>query len=160
MSSNEIAVTPATAGDGDRAPGSENEPGGAEMQQNATFCNTSGGVQLTVKQQQALEMLLHGDRDSGVARVVGVDRVTLWRWQTQDPAFISELARRRKLLWNLSGDRCRRLLLKAIDVLERDLDDQYGKSSRAAMAVLQMCGRFAPAPEPEPNAKAEGVNRS
>src|SRR5687768_512883 len=70
MSSNEKPQTPASVGAVEPAPASDvpptMAPGGAGMQPNATFCNTGAENCLTVKQLQALDMLLYGETDAAV----------------------------------------------------------------------------------------------
>jgi hypothetical protein len=146
MSSNEKRVTPAGADELDRARTSENDSDDGETLQNVTECYTNGGVGdgLSVLQFRALDMLLLGKTDSAIAEALGVSRMTLWRWQTNDEPFMAELARRRRLVWHNTADRFRRVLGKAVDVLEDDLNG-FG-ASRAAYAVLQMCSRFEPPP--------------
>lgn len=57
---------------------------------------------LSVKQQQALQRLLKGLSDGHVAREVGVDRKTVYRWRTSDPAFKAALEAERKRQWTES----------------------------------------------------------
>jgi hypothetical protein len=94
---------------------------------------------LSVKQENAIDMLVTGAADAEVAEAVGVNRVTVTRWRNYDPQFEAELNARRKALWGVSVDRLRALLPRAIDALEAELDG--GKHRvRAAVSVLQLAG--------------------
>ena len=65
-----------------------------------------------------------------------VERTTVWRWR-RDPAFQTELGRRREELWSDSVDRMSGLLGPALDVLADALDD--GDRS-IAMQFLRLLG--------------------
>lgn len=77
---------------------------------------------LTLKQENAIDMLVTGATNSEVAEAVGVNRVTVTRWRLYDPRFEAELNTRRKALWGSAVDRLRALLPRAIDALEAELD--------------------------------------
>jgi hypothetical protein len=94
---------------------------------------------LTVKQENAIDMLVMGGTDSEVAEGIGVHRVTVTRWRLYDPQFEAELNARRKAIWGSAVDRLRALLPRAIDALEAELDDGRHRT-RAAVSVLQLAG--------------------
>jgi hypothetical protein len=85
----------------------------------------------------AVDLLAGGHPDGEVAAEVGVDRTTLWRWRTSDPAFRAELARRREELWRSSTDRLRALIPRALGVVEQAIDDG---DRGAALALLKLGG--------------------
>jgi hypothetical protein len=93
---------------------------------------------LSVKQENAIDMLVTGAIDSEVAKAVGVNRVTITRWRLYNPAFEAELNRRRKDVWGASVDRLRALLPRALDALEEELGGRH--RLRAAVSVLQLAG--------------------
>jgi hypothetical protein len=94
---------------------------------------------LTVKQENALDLLVQGETDAAVAEVVGVNRVTVTKWRNYDAHFQAELNIRRKQVWGTSVDRLRSLLPRALDVLEAELD--HGKQrGRTALEILRMAG--------------------
>lgn len=94
---------------------------------------------LTIKQENALDLLVIGETDSATAEAVGVARVTVTKWRNYDPHFQAELNRRRQDMWGASVDRLRSLLPHALDALEHEL--QHGKQrSRVAIEVLRLAG--------------------
>jgi Homeodomain-like domain len=95
--------------------------------------------ELSLEQLNAIDLLVTGKSDREVAEVVGVSRQTVCGWRLYDPSFQAELNRRRKEVWGAAADRLRSLLPKALEVLERELDE--GPNSwRAALKVLEMAG--------------------
>jgi hypothetical protein len=94
---------------------------------------------LTIKQQNALDLLVLGETDAATAQAVGVNRVTVTKWRNYDPHFQAELNRRRQELWGAAVDRLRSLLPLAIDTLEHEL--HHGKQrGRVAIDVLRLAG--------------------
>ena len=97
--------------------------------------------QLTIKQKQALELLLTGASLTEVAEKVGVARQTVSVWHNRDTRFIAELNRRRKELWVSNQDKLRQLVSDAVDVLA---DEMHGTDlhlrHKAAVAVLKAVG--------------------
>ena len=78
--------------------------------------------QITPEQETALDLILAGQSDREVALAVNRRRQTICEWR-HDPAFVAALNTRRIEIWGHSIDRLRGLLPKALDVLERALDD-------------------------------------
>ena len=117
------------------------------VQQNATFCNTtenttespspnsSPGEDLSTAQSRAIELLLQGFSDVDVARQVGVDRTTIFRWRRKQ-AFRKDLARQRKLLLRQSIKRLQSLLEPAIDILHRQISGTDDKTALRAASIL------------------------
>ena len=94
---------------------------------------------MTVKQLNAIDLLVQGETDTATAETVGVHRVTVTKWRNYDPYFQAELNRRRKELWSSSTDRLRALLPRALDTLEQEL--QEGKHrGRVAIDLLRLAG--------------------
>ena len=94
---------------------------------------------LTIKQENALDLLVLGETDAATAEAVGVNRVTVTKWRNYDPCFQAELNRRRQDVWGASVDRLRSLLPRALDALEDEL--QHGKQrGRLAIEVLRLAG--------------------
>jgi transposase-like protein len=92
---------------------------------------------LNEKQRAAMQLLLMGKKLSTIARTLGIDAKTLYRWR-QDELFQEELDRRRRELWSAATDRLRALVHPAIDVLEQELAARYDRTRyRAANAVLR-----------------------
>ncbi len=94
---------------------------------------------LTVAQQNAIDLLVLGKTDQEAADAVGVNRVTVAKWRLYDPWFQAELNRRRKELWADGVDRLRALIPKALDTLERELE-QGEMGPRLALQILKLAG--------------------
>ncbi|HEV8718299.1 MAG TPA: phBC6A51 family helix-turn-helix protein [Candidatus Binatia bacterium] len=95
-------------------------------------------VRLTARQEQAIQALLTGANVNEVARNLQVGRTTLYRW-LNDAAFRTayQAAQERSHTWTVN--RLQSLTAKAIQVLERILDDAEAPAVakvEAARAVL------------------------
>lgn len=94
--------------------------------------------QLSIEQQNAIDLLIQGKSDKATAEAVGVSRQTVWEWRNRDPLFIAELNRQRSELWSEARERLKSLANRALDVLESQLDSNDSKASLAAAKyVLQ-----------------------
>jgi hypothetical protein len=94
---------------------------------------------LTIKQENAIDLLVLGETDASTAESVGVSRPTVTKWRNHDPCFVAELNRRRRDLWGSSLDRLRSLLPRALEALEEELAD--GKQrGRTAVEILRLAG--------------------
>lgn len=92
---------------------------------------------LTIEQLNAIDVLVTGKSDQAVADAVGVSRPTVTKWRLYDEYFQAELNRRRKEVWGASADRIRALLPKALDTLEKAIDEG---SYQAALALIKIAG--------------------
>lgn len=92
---------------------------------------------LTIEQLNAVELLVMGKTDKEVAEAVGVNRVTVTKWRLYDPYFQAELNRRRKEIWGVAVDRFRSLLLKALNTVEKAIEEG---DARTAIEILRMAG--------------------
>jgi hypothetical protein len=97
----------------------------------------NGVQQLDARQLRAVDLLAEGQTDAQVASDLELDRSTVWRWRTADPAFRAELARRREELWRSSADRMRALMPRALDVIEKAIEEG---DRQAALALLKLGG--------------------
>jgi hypothetical protein len=96
-------------------------------------------------------LLLAGRRDAQIARKIGINRRTLYRWRKFHPAFRAELARRRESLWHNNADHLGALLPRALKVLSQQLKSNYDPTSfRAAVSVLKLAGAAKLAPPDDP----------
>ena len=106
------------------------------------FCDSEADIpsaSLSPLQLSVLDLMLAGQSDCSIARELHVDRKTLYRWKTHDPAFIHELSRRRDALFGQSTDRLRSLLDSAMDTLEKQVKDKWNPTShRAASTILRL----------------------
>ena len=95
--------------------------------------------ELSVEQLNAVDLLITGQTDREVAATVGVTRQTVCGWRLYDPWFRAELNRRRREVWSAALDQLRQLLPRALDRLDRELDD--GQNGwRVALEVLKLAG--------------------
>jgi len=94
---------------------------------------------ITVEQQSAVELVVTGATDREVAEAVGVHRVTVTRWRNYDPHFQASLNSLRREIWSSSTNRLRALLPRALDRLERELEEGTG-GWKVALSVLEISG--------------------
>ncbi len=95
-------------------------------------------TQLSARQERAVELLCAGLRESEAAERLGVNRSTLWRWRTENPAFQATLNLRRREVWEAATERLRNLVPVALDALAAELDGPH--RLRAAGTVLELAG--------------------
>lgn len=94
--------------------------------------------QLSIEQQNAIDLLLQGKSDRSTAEAVGVSRQTVWEWRNHDPLFIAELNKQRYELWSEARERMKSLANRALDVVELQLGSGDSKAALAAARyVLQ-----------------------
>ena len=95
--------------------------------------------ELSVEQLNAVDLLITGQTDREVAATVGVTRQTVCGWRLYDPWFRAELNRRRREVWSAALNQLRQLLPRALDRLDRELDD--GQNGwRVALDLLKLAG--------------------
>ena len=95
--------------------------------------------ELSVEQLNAVDLLVTGQSDREVANAVGVTRQTVCGWRLHHPYFQAALNARRKEVWGRAVDRLRFMILSALDVVERSLDDER-HGLRASLGVLKLAG--------------------
>ena len=110
----------------------------------------SDRTRLTPEQELAIARLLEGATDAEAAEAAGVTRQTVNTWRNRNPVFMAELNARRRALWDAHQDRMRRLISRALDVLEEDMaDDSQSPESRrlrqaAAVPILRAAAGLNP----------------
>ena len=112
-------------------------------------------IVLTPAQQSAVEALATGATRDDAADAAGVERETVSRWANHHPGFRTALNLYRSTLAMDQADLARRIRGKALDVIERHLDNA---DLAAALAVL----RAVPAPDlgpTDPDAMIDGAVR-
>jgi hypothetical protein len=97
----------------------------------------TGQVELTVEQQNAIDLLIVGKTDLAVAEAVGKSRQTVCGWRLYHPTFQAALNARRQEVWAAAADRLRNLVPRAVDVLERELAGG-DHSLKVALAILKL----------------------
>ncbi|UOQ44576.1 hypothetical protein MUN89_00930 [Halobacillus salinarum] len=93
---------------------------------------------LTLVQLNAIDLLITGKTDQGVAEEIDVNRVTITKWRNYDVHFRAELNKRRKELLGSSMDRMRALIPKAVQRLEKEVDNENGW--KIALEILKITG--------------------
>ena len=76
---------------------------------------------LSIEQQNAIDLLITGKSDGETAKLVGVARQTVWNWRNNDTLFYTELNKRRQDLWSANLERISSLAIDALDVVAEDL---------------------------------------
>ena len=110
------------------------------MSHNASECPTSADEIIPDDAKTlAIALILAGKCDTDVAKEVGVNRKTIYRWRNDDETFKNVLIRRRRELWQGVGDRLRSLLDPAVDVLVAQMHDRLDATRfKAATALLKL----------------------
>ena len=97
------------------------------------------GQDLSVEQENAIDLLVLGKPDREVAAAVGVGRQTVCGWRNHHPGFQAELNARRLDVWGGACDRLRALLPRALDALEAAVGGEK-PDWRAAAKVVELAG--------------------
>lgn len=99
------------------------------------------GHGLTVEQLNAIDLLVTGISDREVAEKVGVSRQTVNGWRLNNLVFQAQLNRQREEIWGISKDRMRALVPKALDRIEKTLEDAGDQNgSKVALEVVRAAG--------------------
>ena len=105
--------------------------------------NSRQVVKLSVKQLNAIDLIMQGKTDGEVAKAVGVSRQTVNEWRNHQAVFVAELNGRRWELWRLQRERLCNLVKRAIDVMEQDLQGDDRKLRQgAAIHLLKAVGLY------------------
>ena len=88
--------------------------------------------QLSMEQQNAVDLLVVGKSDADVAAAVGVSRQTVNAWRNHDSEFLASLNRERAAVWQGSRDALRSLAGRAVEVLHDSLESEDGRERLAA----------------------------
>ncbi len=97
------------------------------------------GRELSVDQQNAIDLLIVGKTDRETAEAVGVTRQTVNGWRNGNPWFQAELNRCRQELWGVTVDQLRALLPRAVAVLADELETGEARA-RVAVDILRLAG--------------------
>lgn len=117
-------------------------------------------LELTVEQQNAIELLVMGKSDRETAEACGVTRQTVNDWRNKNAPFLAELNRRRAALWESDIDRLRGLVGEAITILEEDLRGEDLKARRAAaIHLLRAVGIYGTNAKPDGETSINQIER-
>jgi len=100
---------------------------------------------LSLKQRNAVDLLVQGRTDQEVANLLQIRRETVNRWKNSCPFFRSALNKKRKEVWENAHMRLRSLITNATDSLEQKIDQG---SWRAAVELLKILGLKGKVPPP------------
>lgn len=99
--------------------------------------------QLSLEQENAIDLLIQGKSDREVAEAVNVSRQTVNQWQNHDAVFIAALNARRYEIWGSQTERLRSLISQAVDVLDSDLSSEDLRLRQsAAVHILKAVGLY------------------
>ncbi len=93
---------------------------------------------LTITQQNAIDLLVGGMIDKEVAAALGIHRVTVTKWRLYHPEFQATLNARRAALWESAQDRFRTLALAALDAIAADLASPSPERGKLALRVVEL----------------------
>jgi transposase-like protein len=91
------------------------------------------------KQERALELMLRGETDTQIAKLLKTTRQTLYYWRTQDARFMKALAERRSILREQTREELLELSHEAIKAVKGALASKDERIQlQAAKMVLSM----------------------
>ncbi len=103
--------------------------------------------QLSIEQQNAVDLLVCGKSDAETAAAVGVSRQTVNAWRNHDAEFIAALNRQREALWSASQDALRAAADSAVQVLVNGLQSADPRlAMSAAVHILKSAGVYGAPP--------------
>jgi hypothetical protein len=123
----------------------ETPPGGVGPSEAQWDLNSFYG--LTDIQVRAIELTVQGHPDTQIAQILSINRKTLWKWKNLNEEYKIALNTARTQAHAGVVDRYRTLLMRAVGVIAKVLEDPIeDKRYRAALALLNMAGSFRPLP--------------
>ncbi len=94
-------------------------------------------------QFRSIDLSLEGYNETQIAKLLTIDRKTLWRWKTHDSRYRQALSDARAIAHGSASDRYSSLLDASIKVLGAMLNSgSENNRFRAAQAILNMAGAF------------------
>ena len=133
------ASVPSTSETYNPAPPTIAEPATQNYSRLPTVRVALGDKHLSQQQLLAIEAIAMGKNQTDTAQYAGVTRKTLYNWRHCDEDFRQELQRRQEMLWQVSIDRLRAMVPRAVATLKSDIEATYRPTrARAAAAVLRL----------------------
>jgi DNA-binding CsgD family transcriptional regulator len=86
--------------------------------------NNSNDRGLSVKQVQALSLLLYGYSDNEVADKIGMSRQTIYMWKHKEEAFMKEYINQKQSLLDNANSGLMQIMVKSRDVLLEELNNR------------------------------------
>jgi DNA-binding CsgD family transcriptional regulator len=123
-------------------------------------CDIDPSPNLSDIQLRAIELTVQGHTDSETARILSINRRTIWHWKTHNDDYRQALAEARIYVHDSATDRCRSIAFKATAVLTEILDHPtVTNRMRAAQILLNLAARLKPTtPAPRPPAASDYAN--
>ena len=104
------------------------------MPENAREC-PNFGERLDDKQLAAVELLILGRSVGKIAKEIGVDPKTLYRWR-HEPQFVAVLNARRNEVWGDATGRFRDLTTFSLEVMAAFLEGNYDRTRLSAASTI------------------------
>ena len=107
-------------------------------------------LDLTRAQYRVLDDLLLGKTQKDAARDADISEAQVSRWKNHDPAFVAELNRRRREVWEAQREQIVGLVESSIGVLQEELETTgqtpYERDRRVKIALAVLCRLRDPLP--------------
>jgi hypothetical protein len=115
-----------------------------EMMQVIEKCCKDKKFAITDMQYNAIQFILTGRDDTQVADALQIDRSTIWRWKTSDPAYRFALETMRESVRAALSDHCKNQVQNASGVLYTLMTDSRDEKIRlrAAEALFRNGRRY------------------
>jgi len=97
---------------------------------------------LRPEQQMAMELVLRGFNDIGVAKALNLRRETICRWRNQDETFRAILHKKRAEMLDASAVQLQGMAEEATQVVLLAIRSSKNSDPRLAMALLEKLGVF------------------
>ena len=117
---------------------------------------------LSVKQEQAISLMMVGKNDTEIGKALGVSRESVWRWRNENLDFIEAARKRQELLAARQMEELNDMLTEALMVVKENLRSGDGKiQMRVALQLLKMSGLqgFAKTTQKKGNERRRDNNR-
>ncbi len=101
-----------------------------------TFRKHPDDSPLSAQQQQAILLVLRGLSDTAVAKRLGVDRKTIYRWKWQTPLFYNTLDEAQRQAWNEAYGLLRSSILRSAQKLSHIIKKGKPQDAIKAAKVL------------------------
>jgi len=96
---------------------------------------------LSVKQEQAISLMMVGKNDTEIGNALGVSRECVWRWRNENPDFIEAARKRQELMAARQMEELNDMLTEALMVVKENLRSGDGKTRmHVALQLLKMSG--------------------
>jgi transposase len=94
---------------------------------------------LSMKQEQAISLMIMGKNDTEIGKEVGVSRESVWRWRNENADFMEAARKRREELVARHTEELQELLSEALIVVKESLRDGDAPTKlRVALQLLKM----------------------